>query len=185
MEADMGFLSKTWFIRKALEKGGEPAALLAVSTLVFAVDQLFKYQIETEPEDNFPREMPHTGGKVTVRRLHNTGFSMSRLKDHPVFVRVTALFCFLLSGIALFSASVLDGHFRIRRIFGAAAVGGAAGNVFDRFVKGSVTDFLHIHWHFLDQQVINLADAAIVIGGIVWAGLSILFPLHLRSARDR
>lgn len=46
----------------------------------------------------------------------------------------------------------------------ALVLGGAAGNLYDRVTKGSVTDFLDFHvagWHW---PAFNLADSAITIG---------------------
>jgi signal peptidase II len=49
-------------------------------------------------------------------------------------------------------------------------VGGAAGNILDRlfrsgdgFLKGEVVDFIDLQW----WPVFNVADAAVVIGGIL------------------
>lgn len=46
----------------------------------------------------------------------------------------------------------------------ALVLGGAAGNLYDRVTKGSVTDFLDFHlagWHW---PAFNIADSAITIG---------------------
>ena len=42
---------------------------------------------------------------------------------------------------------------------------GAAGNVYDRLVKGRVTDFINISP--LKKIVFNLADVMIVVGGLL------------------
>jgi signal peptidase II len=51
--------------------------------------------------------------------------------------------------------------------------GGAIGNVYDRAIAGSVTDFLDFHLGSYHWYVFNLADSAICIG----AGLMILSML--------
>ena len=46
-------------------------------------------------------------------------------------------------------------------------VGGALGNVYDRFVLGYVIDFIHVHyqtWHF---PAFNVADCGITIGAVL------------------
>lgn len=43
-------------------------------------------------------------------------------------------------------------------------VGGAIGNVIDRFLYGAVVDFFHFHGFGYSWYVFNVADAAIVIG---------------------
>jgi signal peptidase II len=46
-------------------------------------------------------------------------------------------------------------------------VGGGIGNVFDRIVYGSVTDFLHIKFGVFQTGIFNLADLSIVTGTII------------------
>ncbi|MCC6919076.1 MAG: signal peptidase II [Alphaproteobacteria bacterium] len=45
-----------------------------------------------------------------------------------------------------------------------SVIGGALGNVVDRFVYGAVADFFHFHAFGLSWYVFNIADAAIVLG---------------------
>lgn len=46
-------------------------------------------------------------------------------------------------------------------------MGGGAGNVFDRIVYGSVTDFLHIKVGIFQTGIFNLADLSIVTGTLL------------------
>jgi signal peptidase II len=58
--------------------------------------------------------------------------------------------------------------------------GGALGNVYDRAVAGTVTDFLDFHvgaWHW---YVFNLADSAICVGAALLI-LSMLFTKRKES----
>ncbi|MFT3809472.1 MAG: signal peptidase II [Micropepsaceae bacterium] len=43
-------------------------------------------------------------------------------------------------------------------------IGGAIGNVIDRFLYGAVVDFFHFHGFGYSWYVFNVADAAIVLG---------------------
>jgi signal peptidase II len=43
-------------------------------------------------------------------------------------------------------------------------VGGALGNLLDRFHYGAVADFLYFHWHQYGWPAFNVADSCIVIG---------------------
>jgi signal peptidase II len=57
-----------------------------------------------------------------------------------------------------------------------AVIGGAVGNVIDRFRFGAVVDFVDVHawgWHW---YVFNVADAAIVCGVIALLGDALLRP---------
>lgn len=47
------------------------------------------------------------------------------------------------------------------------AIGGGFGNLYDRFVFGSVTDFMHIDVGFFRTGIFNMADVSITIGVIL------------------
>jgi len=46
-------------------------------------------------------------------------------------------------------------------------IGGALGNVVDRFKYGAVADFIDIHWGDYHWPAFNLADAAISVGVVI------------------
>ncbi len=49
----------------------------------------------------------------------------------------------------------------------AMVLGGAVGNVIDRILRGSVVDFISLHWHqAYTFPAFNLADSAITLGAI-------------------
>jgi signal peptidase II len=59
-------------------------------------------------------------------------------------------------------------------------VGGALGNVYDRFMLGYVIDFIHVHyqsWHF---PAFNVADCGITVG----AALLVIDSLFLEPKRQ-
>jgi len=43
-------------------------------------------------------------------------------------------------------------------------IGGGVGNLVDRIIYGSVTDFLHIGFGFFQTGIFNLADVSIMVG---------------------
>jgi len=46
-------------------------------------------------------------------------------------------------------------------------IGGGIGNIFDRVVHGSVTDFLHINFGVFQTGIFNMADVSIMIGVVM------------------
>jgi signal peptidase II len=62
---------------------------------------------------------------------------------------------------------------RISALAFGAIIGGALGNVIDRFRFGAVTDFLDVHVLGYHWPAFNVADSAIVVGAalIVWESL--------------
>jgi signal peptidase II len=52
----------------------------------------------------------------------------------------------------------------VARIGLALIIGGAAGNLIDRVVSGSVVDFVDVYWRTWHFWVFNVADSAISVG---------------------
>jgi signal peptidase II len=46
----------------------------------------------------------------------------------------------------------------------ALIMGGAAGNLLDRLLRGRVVDFIYVHYYSWSYPVFNIADSAITIG---------------------
>lgn len=49
----------------------------------------------------------------------------------------------------------------------AFITGGGLGNIYDRIRYGSVTDFLHLDFHFFETGIFNLADLSITFGTVL------------------
>ena len=65
--------------------------------------------------------------------------------------------------VGVYAAS-LARHQLVARIGLALIIGGAAGNLIDRVVVGSVVDFVDVYWRSWHFWVFNVADSAISIG---------------------
>ncbi len=70
-------------------------------------------------------------------------------------------------------------HWSFRLALGLI-LGGAAGNLYDRLVFGSVTDFLDFYWGSAHFPVFNVADSAITCGAIL-----VMLNLWLAHPRPR
>lgn len=64
----------------------------------------------------------------------------------------------------------------------ALIAGGAAGNLYDRIVRGAVIDWIDLHWAGWHWPAFNLADCAIVAGAIVMVAAQVSNPLKQDSA---
>ena len=100
--------------------------------------------------------------------LHNTGAAFSFLADSGGWQR------WFFVGIALVACLVIWGWLnklatkeKITALALALILGGALGNLHDRFFYGYVVDFLAFHWHYRYFPAFNLADSAITLGAIL------------------
>ncbi len=169
---------------KFVRKQGEFPRLLELSLLFAGADQLVKSSINQEPEENFPREMPGTRGKVIVKRVKNQGFSMNRFENFPEFVRIssagiTAFF----AGILFMLCRLLPGKCHLQKLGLSLSIGGGLSNTLDRFLFHGVTDYLHIQARYFRKRIINLADIFICIGGTLQL-LSLLISLGKKDGNS-
>ena len=106
---------------------------------------------------------------VTVTKVENAGAFLSlgdSLPDTARFILLTLLPLLVLAfGVVfLFTKSNLPKPV----ILGFAFVmGGGIGNIYDRLVHGSVTDFLHIDFGIIQTGVFNMADVSIMTGVLI------------------
>ena len=75
---------------------------------------------------------------------------------------------FLIGLTSLIVVAILIWLFKTREKFIHVALGlvmgGAIGNIIDRFRYGAVIDFLDFHWEALHWPAFNVADTAITVG---------------------
>ncbi len=96
----------------------------------------------------------------------NPGVAFSMFADLPAELRVPLLSGISLIGILLFSGIIGSATDRLARLGAAAVIAGAVGNLGDRVLTGTVTDFVFLAFF---PFVFNLADAAITLGGSLLA----------------
>jgi signal peptidase II len=152
-----------------------PLALLAAAVL--GADQASKYAVE-----NFTSIGSHRvliPGVLNLVHTSNPGVAFGLLADSRTPGLAQLLILFSVSVIALLAWLLVTG--RAGGWLGecglALILGGAAGNVLDRALRQSVTDFIDFHVGSHHWYTFNFADSAIVVG----AGLVIL--QLLRDAR--
>ena len=138
---------------------------LGIATIVLLIDQITKLTIlrlfsygESHAVTSF----------FNLVLVYNKGAAFSFLASETGWQR----YFFTIVGIAasIFIIYLLKKHAG-QRLFSWALsliLGGAIGNVIDRFLYGHVVDFLDVHvagWHW---PAFNVADSAICIGAILF-----------------
>lgn len=110
----------------------------------------------------------------------NEGISFGLLKADG-FWGYLALIGIALLIMAVFTVWLFKSTTRLPRVALGLILGGAFGNVIDRFQYGFVVDFIDVHWHNHHWYTFNIADAAITLG----AGLLLLEALILEPRRPK
>jgi signal peptidase II len=142
--------------------------LLVLSVLVVAADRVTKWLAATRVEmGSNVIVIPHV---FAISHVENPGAAFSLFNDSssPARVRWLLLIFSLLAAVAVLVALVkLGRRMTATTVALALILGGALGNAWDRLRFGYVIDFLEvhiIHYHWPD---FNVADSAIVVGGIL------------------
>ena len=103
---------------------------------------------------------------VSFTHVRNPGAAFGILSgtDFPFKTPVIAIVATAaLVAIGLYG-SRLSAHERVARLGLALILGGAAGNLIDRFLVGYVLDFVDVYWRDHHFWAFNVADSAITIG---------------------
>ena len=131
---------------------------------IVALDQLSKAAVRaTLPLHQSVTIIP---GLVDFTHVRNTGaaFGILNLAEFPFKTTVIALVATAaLVAVGMYAASLAH-HQLVARIGLALIIGGAAGNLLDRVIAGSVVDFVDVYWGTHHFWAFNIADSAISIG---------------------
>jgi len=132
--------------------------------VVVVLDQLTKAIVRrTLPLHESASIIP---GLLDFTHVRNTGaaFGILNAVDFPYKTMVIAIVATTaLIGVAVYAAGLAH-HQWLARLGLALIIGGAAGNLIDRLVIGSVVDFVDVYWRTYQFWAFNVADSAISVG---------------------
>ncbi|MBF0620581.1 MAG: signal peptidase II [Magnetococcales bacterium] len=134
---------------------------MTIAAVVVLLDQLTKWLALTRLMDDIIVILPNYFDLVLV---HNVGAAFGLFTSWPPLFRDLFLATVAVFAVAFIIRMLMEGP-RLWVVWGYGLVlGGALGNLWDRFQLGSVVDFIHLHWHDLSWPVFNIADSAITVG---------------------
>ncbi len=128
------------------------------------LDQLTKWWILTSVMTP-PQRIPVTGFFNLVL-VYNRGVSFGFLGGAPSWATAALIIFALLLSVALCIWMWRAENLLLGTALGFV-VGGAIGNVIDRFLHGAVVDFLDFHVAGYHWPAFNVADSAITIGVVI------------------
>jgi signal peptidase II len=142
--------------------------LLALSALIIVLDRITKHWVSTHiAEGNDIIVIPHY---FAFSHVMNPGAAFSLFTDSPNPARTRwMLIAFsLIVALVVFVILIRIGQrLSLTAVSMALVLGGVIGNVWDRIAYGTVVDFIEVHIVHYHWPDFNLADSAIVIGGIL------------------
>jgi signal peptidase II len=139
--------------------------LLAVlASIVLVLDQATKYAVENLTPLGSTRAL--IPGILNLVHTSNPGVAFGLLADSETPWRAPLLILFSVAVIGLIAWLLISDRAGcwLGQCGMALILGGAAGNVLDRIVRHSVTDFIDFYVGSHHWYTFNVADSAIVVG---------------------
>ena len=139
---------------------------LPLSVAVIVADRAVKLWIT---HHFAPAERVRVLPVLDIILTYNTGAAFSFLADASGWQR----WVFIVLALGVSAALIVWMRRLDARVHGLLAcglaliVGGALGNMIDRFTTGRVVDFIHVHWGRAYFPAFNIADSAITIGAVL------------------
>jgi len=150
-----------------------------LTVLLVAIDQLTKWVVlQRIPLHD---TVPVIPGLLNLTYVRNTGaaFGMLNASDFAYkSVVVAGLALLALFGIIWYARKFAGDAWPARYGF-VLIIAGAVGNLIDRVTLGFVVDFVDVYfggWHF---WAFNVADAAITVGAVLFAGDTLFSRRHV------
>ena len=151
--------------------------ILLIITVNIGCDQFSKKIVKRSV---LPYETIHVlNDHLTVTRVENSGAflsagdSMSKASKQ-IFLTLIPVIAMVLGLVYLFLKPV-SGNMLVGLCF---VIGGGVGNLFDRMLYGSVTDFLYLKFGIFQTGIFNMADVSIMAGMSVILLQFLLKPGH-------
>jgi len=160
--------------------------LFGISALIVLLDRITKLWVSRHIELGSARTVIPRIFSISHVQNDGAAFSLFAASSRPQLVRVALIGFSIIAAIAVFGFLIKMGRQLTATTLALALIlGGAIGNVYDRLAYGTVVDFLEVHiivgswnYHWPD---FNVADSAIVVGGILLFLGALLAPTESRD----
>ncbi|MBE5810585.1 MAG: signal peptidase II [Clostridiales bacterium] len=136
-----------------------------IAALTVIVDQIVKWACLTLTGS--VTLIPHV---LALTYAENTGMAFSLFSGRAWALGVVSALC-ILAGWLVLRRYKLG---RLSRVAAMLMLGGAAGNMLDRFFRGYVVDMFEVL--FMEFAIFNVADAALTVGTALMAASLLLRP---------
>jgi len=136
-----------------------------IAALTVIVDQIVKWACLTLTGS--VTLIPHV---LALTYAENTGMAFSLFSGRAGALGVVSALC-ILAGWLVLRRYKLG---RLSRVAAMLMLGGAAGNMLDRFFRGYVVDMFEVL--FMEFAIFNVADAALTVGTALMAASLLLRP---------
>ncbi len=141
--------------------------ILIVLGLNIGCDQVSKSIVRQKM--SYDTQIGFLNDHITLIKVENKGafLSVGNSLSGPLRIILLNLLPLLAVALGLVFILTRTSLNRITLFSVILIVGGGFGNIYDRIVHGSVTDFMHINFGFFQTGIFNVADVSIMTGMII------------------
>jgi signal peptidase II len=127
-------------------------------------DQVSKYIVRQTIEYN--QKTSVLGNFVTITKVENTGAFLGLGDQLPriIYTILMIILPLIVLGFALYYLLTSNKLSKLLILGLCLVIGGGLGNVYDRILYGSVTDFLHFDFVIFHTGIVNMADISLTMG---------------------
>lgn len=138
--------------------------IIFLVTINISCDQVSKSIVRSKV-DTYER-IPLIENHLTLTKVENSGAFLGMGSELPptvktIFLTIFPAIIILVLLVGVFIRSKINREALIGLSF---IIGGGIGNMFDRIVHGTVTDFLHIDFVLFQTGIFNMADVSVMVG---------------------
>jgi signal peptidase II len=144
--------------------------ILIILSSNIACDQISKKLVRQKI--NYYEQVQLVSSYVTLTKVENSGAFLGLGDSLPQWIKLIVLKILPLLAIAYAIIFLLtkDNLSWLTLLGISFLIGGGTGNLFDRLIYGSVTDFLHMDFIIFHTGVFNMADVSVMTGMFILLG---------------
>ncbi|MBR5127713.1 MAG: signal peptidase II [Roseburia sp.] len=139
---------------------------IGIAAGIFILDFLIKGYVDKK----YSRKVRHPkfNNKVFIEKYYNNGAILNFLEEKPTILKVFQTILLLAVCVWLYFSVRRDGG-RVSNTGLAFLIGGGASNLFDRYTKGHVVDYIgfSVGPKWFRRIVFNVSDFFIFIGSVL------------------
>ena len=133
--------------------------IYSIASIVIMVDLILKFIVSSKlVENDIIKVIPNF---FSIYYLKNTGAAFSILQDSTAFLVILSALILLVLNNYINKEKDLN---KISEISLGMVIGGIFGNMIDRIINHSVTDFISFRMFNYNFPVFNIADIGITVG---------------------
>ncbi len=146
-------------------------------------DQITKEKVREEISKN--ETIKVIGDNFILTKVENTGAALSLGENLTpnlkiIFLQVLPLLVLFFMFIYIIKETKIS---KLNLIGFSFIIGGGIGNIYDRILFNSVTDFMYLEYGFLHTGIFNMADVSVVIGTLFILLNTLILELNKNGRR--